>query len=532
MTVVLDSPAPAQWVISTLEKLDQHQNIELNQIIVQSTPDDSQHKKPRQTALYRVARKLLYGYINRPRFDANIFESHPLPAKFHTLARAAGDDSVNEHSPTDTCDIVLHLGDLNRSSSRIPKAKHGTWIVKHKELTDRIEETVSARRPLLWIHLWRVENYQTGALYRIGSHALPMQSYSITDVLSYGFGSLPNLIESRLNWLAHGYQPEQFEADQIEPKMYPQYAFPDDYKAPHMSGIELSLRTFILLCLQTKQRLRDKLQSEEWQLSFRLYNHHASDIELSEYHELKPPAKSIWSDPHLIVENDQTHVFFEELVLSENRGRIAWAVLTPTGFENEPQTVLEEDHHLSYPFVFKHQNDFYMVPETAARRTISLYKATSFPDQWERVSNIMDNIDAADSTLFKKDGLWWLFTNGSSHPSVDERDQLMLFYSTDVLSGDWHPHPLNPVVTGVDRARMAGPIYTKDGEWFRPSQYGATRYGFGINISKIHSLSTTEYKETLISRLSPNTHDVWLGCHTALHGEEITVIDRLRRVKR
>lgn len=532
VTVILDTLTPAQWVVSTLEKLDQHQQIQLNQIILQSSVEDAPQQHKRQSVLYGVARKLLYGYINRPRFESVAGKTQELPKKLRTLINVSDNGSANENSTSSTCDVILHLGNPNQPSSDVPIATHGTWTVKHQELTDRIEEAVLARRPLLWIHLWSFENHQTDTLQRIGSHALPMQSYSITDVLSYGFSSLPTLIESRLNWLTQDYSPKQFEAEQLKPAAYPPYAFPDTYQKPSKSGLEFCVRVLVVLALQTKQRVRDKLLIEQWQLGYRFHNHHASDIDLNEYRELKPPANTIWADPHVIVENNQTYVFFEELDISENQGRIACGVLTNTGFENKPTTVLSEDHHLSYPFVFKHQNEIYMVPESASIRTISLYKATNFPDQWEHVSNIMEDIDAADTTLFEHDGLWWLFTSGISHPSVDERDQLLLFYTNDVLSGDWHPHPLNPVVTGVDRARMAGPIYKKNDDWFRPSQFGGTRYGFGINIAKIHTLSTTEYRETLVSHLSPHTHDVWKGCHTAVHSENITVIDRLRWARR
>lgn len=524
VTVVIDTLAPQQWVVSTLEKLDLNQLVQLNHIILQSSVDSPIAQTNADTSVFRkIGRKLLYGYINRSLFGLEPCEPAPVPTHLQKLVLAAGEN------PTNKQDVLVHLGSFDADQHTLPKTTHGTWVVKHDELTDRIEQAVLARRPLLWIYLWQLQN---NVLERVGSHSLPMQSYSITDVLSYGFGSLPDLIASRLNWLANGYDPAQFESEQVKPSLYPRYAFPDNYESSKMSGIEMFVRSFILLGLQTKQRVRNKIQVEQWQLGFKYQSAHAIDIELSNYQALTPTKNTIWADPHALVENNQTHVFFEELAIQENRGRIAWAVLTPDGFSSEPKTVLAEEHHLSYPFVFKHNNEFYMIPETASRRTISLYKATDFPEKWERLDDIMQDLNMADTTLFQHDGLWWLFTNGVSHVSVDERDQLLLFYSDDFLSGDWHPHPLNPVVTGIDRSRMAGQIYKKNGELFRPSQFGATRYGFGVNICQIHSLTKTEYKESLISRLAPNTHDVWLGAHSATHGNEVTIIDRLRRIRR
>lgn len=524
VAVVVNTLTPPQWVVSTLEKLEQNSRVQLSYIILQSpveTPPLLQ--TVRQSVLGQIGRKLLYGYINRPRFGLEPCAPVPIPTRLKSLLITAGENPTNEQ------DVVLHLGDVDTNDATLPTAVHGMWVVKHRELTDHIEEAILARRPLLWVHLWQLKN---SSLHRIGSHSLPMQSYSVTDVLSYGFGSLPDLIASRLNWLANGLNPVQYETAQITSSLYPTYAFPKSYLPPKMSNIEIGVRSLILLGLQTKERVRNKFQFEQWQLGFMHQSKHASEYEVSNFQELKPPKNKIWADPHIVVHNNQTHVFFEELEIQENVGRIAWAVLTPEGFADEPKVVLTEDYHLSYPFVFTHDGEFYMMPETAARRTISLYKATDFPEKWERVGNIIENINAADSTLIKHDGLWWLFANGASHPSVDERDQLMLYYSEDVLSGNWQPHPLNPIVTGIDRARMAGPIYQKNGELFRPSQNGATRYGFGVNICKIHSLSKIDYKETLVSQLSPRQHDVWIGAHSATHDNDVTLIDRLRRVPR
>jgi len=532
-TVVLDALTPPQWVVSTLERLEQHPYIQLQQILLQRAVDTPvAARQSAENLLHSTARTLLYGYINRPIYGFTACDAATLPEKLQALIQT-NSAAFSTHPETGIdCDVLLHLGDPDNDVPGLPTPKHGMWFVKHHELIDQIEAAVISRESLLWIHLWRSDKQASNTLRRVGSHSLPMQTFSITDVLDYTFGSLPTLIESRLNWLANGHDPKTFEAEQINPDLYANAGLPDTYRAKKLSGVEFSIRVLLMLLRQTKQRIRDKLQVEQWQIGYKSGNHHASECKVRDYLELKPPENTIWADPHLLVENNQTHVFFEELDITENHGRIAWSILTPEGFEQPPQTVLAEDHHLSYPFVLKHQNEFYMLPETAAQRNISLYKATRFPDQWQRLGDVMTDINAADSSLFQHDGLWWLFTNTMTLRSVDERDQLMLYYSDDFLSGNWHPHPLNPVVTGVDRARMAGPIYEKNSELFRPNQYGAKRYGYGINISRILSLSKTDYKEVMISRLTPEKSEVWIGCHTALHTEKLTVVDRLRRVRR
>ena len=41
-----------------------------------------------------------------------------------------------------------------------------------------------------------------------------------------------------------------------------------------------------------------------------------------------------------------------------------------------PATALETPYHLSYPFVFRHEDDIFMIPESSANRTVELYRAS------------------------------------------------------------------------------------------------------------------------------------------------------------
>lgn len=41
-----------------------------------------------------------------------------------------------------------------------------------------------------------------------------------------------------------------------------------------------------------------------------------------------------------------------------------------------------------------------MIPESSANKTIELWKCTEFPLKWEKHSNLIENIEAVDSTPF------------------------------------------------------------------------------------------------------------------------------------
>ena len=151
--------------------------------------------------------------------------------------------------------------------------------------------------------------------------------------------------------------------------------------------------------------------------------------------------------------------------------------------------VLEEPWHLSYPQVFRsnrHGSDeWYMVPESADCGQIRLYRAVSFPDRWEFVRELLPGAIAVDSTLFEHQGLWWLFTSQKTENTGFNSS--LYAYSASVFDTDqWTPHRQNPVVTGLDNARMAGRVFRNGrGELIRPAQSCVREYGESLSLNRI-----------------------------------------------
>ncbi len=234
------------------------------------------------------------------------------------------------------------------------------------------------------------------------------------------------------------------------------------------------------------------------------------------------------ADPHALVTEQGVRVWYETMRHSDTHADIRSALLSPSAKAIEEQTVLSGDHHFSYPFVFEHDGARWMIPETGAADRIELRRQDAASGQWPVHTVLIDNINATDTTVFHHQGRWWMFTNLMSHRAVDERDLLVLFWA-DALTGPWQPHQLNPVLTGVDKARMAGPVFQDGDTLVRPSQYGGVRYGHGINLCSIDALTPDTYEETHLGRILPTSRSRWLGCHTLHIGTGVTLIDRMRR---
>lgn len=241
-----------------------------------------------------------------------------------------------------------------------------------------------------------------------------------------------------------------------------------------------------------------------------------------------PPRDRFWADPFLVSEGGRTLLFVEEFIYRNSKGHISVLELDDKFRVVGTEKLLEMPYHLSYPFVFEHQHVWYMIPETSGNKTIELYRCDRFPDKWSFVMNLMEEVDAVDSTLFFHEGKWWLFTAISEWPGFTDYKELFLFYSDDLFTTKWKPHPCNPVVTDVQTARPAGRIFRQNGKIIRPSQDCSIRYGRAVNLNQITILNENSYAEKALLNIEANWDKDLKGVHTFNLDKDMTVVDAYR----
>ncbi len=247
----------------------------------------------------------------------------------------------------------------------------------------------------------------------------------------------------------------------------------------------------------------------------------------TDFRPILPEKDRYWGDPFVVQRGANYYVFMEEKLYATGRGRIACLTLDPDGQMLSRQIVLEGDHHLSYPFVFEEGNETFMIPETAEKRTVELYRCAHFPDKWEFVRTLLTGIYAVDATLLVEAGRHWLFAN-VREAGGSSLNSLCLFSSEGLLAEKWTPHPRNPVVQDIRWARPAGRIFSQDGELIRPAQDSSRRYGYGLRFNRITKLNEREYEEELQSRFDPPGGKI-LATHTFNQAGDLTVIDAVIR---
>jgi hypothetical protein len=194
--------------------------------------------------------------------------------------------------------------------------------------------------------------------------------------------------------------------------------------------------------------------------------------------------------------------------------------------------VLVTDHHLSYPFVFEHEGQTYMVPESRSDNCVPLYRCVEFPLRWEKVMNLMEGVAAVDATLHFQNGRWWLFANMVENRGGSSCDELYLFHAPTFATQDWTPHPLNPIVSDVRRARPAGRLFERDGRLYRPSQDCSHRYGWGLNLNVVEQLDEQNYSERVVTKAEPDWAPDVVATHTYSSAGRLNVVDAQIRRRR
>ena len=194
------------------------------------------------------------------------------------------------------------------------------------------------------------------------------------------------------------------------------------------------------------------------------------------------------ADPFIVINDEKQTLFFEVFNKETNQGDIGYAESNDGINWEYKKIVIDEPFHLSYPHVFKWNDDYYLIPESGEDLCVRLYKATSFPDKWTFVGTLIAGHNFIDPSIFYYKNKWWLFTS-------TDKGVLNLHYSDDLFNG-WRAHPKNPIVkSNKNIARPAGRVFMYNGNPHRLAQSGIPRYGSQVFAFEIIELSESIYEE-------------------------------------
>lgn len=241
------------------------------------------------------------------------------------------------------------------------------------------------------------------------------------------------------------------------------------------------------------------------------------------------------ADPFGLVRADALHVFVEAYDYRVKRATLERHEFGRADLRwRGKATVLDKPFHLSYPQVFEHEGETWMVPESFQAGEVALYRATDGSlDHWARECALLGGLPVADASLVEHGGRWWMFYTLVGPGARDQRE--LHVAHAPALTGPWTPLPANPVRVSRDGARPAGrPFIGRDGMLTLPVQDSSTGYGGATRLLRFPVLTPERVvieagAERLTGDLVSDSHTA--GLHTLSGCDGLTLVD-VKRIDR
>ena len=550
--LLLGSTEAAAWVARMLERIHASDYAQIVLLVVDQSPPVP--GVALLTRLRRAPRQTLQGIVRRglDAFNQRWLEAKSnLPSAFARLdlmpllgglprvdvvpTRTLWSDRFSDAEiaaiRTHDVDVLLRIGFRILRGDILTVARHGVWSFHHGD-----NQVNRGGPPGFWeaMQAWPEigctlqvlsEDLDNGVvLARTWSATVPE---SVAESNDSTYWKSLSLVPRQLQQLHHK-GAERFFAEARAAEPHPQLYSRRLYRAA--DNTEFAGLLLRKSWRKLQNRLRHQLWFDQWIILIHMANGFSSS--LWRYQRLLPPKDRFWADPFVLQRGGRYFVFIEELMYATGKGHIAVIEVDAKGKAGPAKEVLVTDHHLSYPFVFEHEGQTYMVPESRSAGCITLYRCVEFPLRWEKVMNLMDDVAAVDTTLHYHQGRWWLFANMVENRGGSSFDELYVFHAETFATQAWTPHPLNPVVSDVRSARPAGRLFERDGRLYRPSQDCSHRYGWGFNINVVDVLDPSSYVERVVSKAQPDWAPDVLATHTYNAAGRLNVIDAQIRRRR
>ncbi len=266
--------------------------------------------------------------------------------------------------------------------------------------------------------------------------------------------------------------------------------------------------------------LRKKIQ---WNIGY-IRDNWKNNINVDKIIKIANPKNRWFADPMVVKENKFNFIFFEDYSVNNKKGSISCIKIDKKNKIKYFKEIIKENFHLSFPFIFKYNKKYFMIPESCANKSVRLYKCIKFPNKWKFVKKIIKNIDCVDPVIFKWKNRWILLVSKPENEFL--YNKLHAFSSRNPLSTNWKPLNSNPVLKSNIIGRNAGLIIESKKKIYRISQaYLPGNYGAFISFNEIKNIFKKKYNEKKIKNIFPAYDKSIRGIHTLNYVKNFTVFD-------
>jgi hypothetical protein len=545
--VMLDSFHVPAWVASLLTEIERSGVARIELVVLNAEPRQSSFQRllaARQRFLWLlydridrwIVRRLLK--IRQDAFDS--VDVAPLLAGRTTLTvtplckgfSQRFDESSTAAVKAADLDVLLRFGFRILRGDVLKTARYGVWSYHHGDNREY------RGGPAMFWEMFE-GNYTVGVTLQILTDVLDGGQVIYRSLGKTNFFSL-YLNRNRSYWKGAAFVPRRLRELASGGGEVIATWNPDPVPMPYSRGIYRVPRNWVMLVFLARLAVRgvkrffqNMLTKEEWFFAWR--RRQPNELPGTTLQENRvtvqwPPADRFFADPFLIKHDGRNCIFFEDFGRKSGKAGISFVELDAAGRASPAKPALSPDYHLSYPFVFAHEGQVYMIPESRAMHRVELWRAEVFPDRWVRQCTLIEGLDAVDATWLAHDGKFWLFANvGIAGDSGS--DELHVFWSDEPF-GPWQPLPGNPVVSTVRGARPAGRIFEHQGSLVRPGQDSAKIYGHRVILYRIEELNIRRYREQAIGTIEPDWLPGNIGTHSLDVNDDFEVVDGRVRVSK
>lgn len=264
------------------------------------------------------------------------------------------------------------------------------------------------------------------------------------------------------------------------------------------------------------------LYAESWNVAWRFRK--GTETLLSDKETeftIKKNSLRYWAaDPFLFEYEGEVYIFAELYDYIHCRGGIGYCKWDGKEFGKWKKIILES-HHLSYPYIFEKNGQVYIIPESGTTKSLYLYRAIDFPEQWEKEEILRKNVVYGDTTPF----VWENHNYALTYDVKNESKYELVLLDLENSKNDYTLINLK----NTNMRRPAGKMIEIEEGYIRPAQKCVDNYGEGLIFYK-YNCADGIYSEEEIERIVPQnlkySKTIALdGMHTYNVSKHFEVID-------
>lgn len=264
-----------------------------------------------------------------------------------------------------------------------------------------------------------------------------------------------------------------------------------------------------------------RIKKVEWWICIRSRKGTIIDNTKSPFTVINNSRRYWCADPFLFYYNGKNYLFFEMYDRLKRKGCLGYRIISDNGSIGKMHKMIEEDIHLSYPYVFQKNQDIYLMPESSKSSSQIIFKSNFFPHKWEKLDSLYNGKIVDCTPIIFNDKKYAL---GTIVQNLDNVSNLSVFSFDDKLKY------LYTVKNDSSNSRNGGKIFEYNGNFVRVSQDCEKGYGSCLNFNIIKELLNDSYCEEVIKKISVSDLSIngiknLDGIHTYNFNEFYEVID-------